>query len=95
MKYQDHRQYRLWHTLKTMPVEYDLVKVGRRWAVVANHGNGGGIGRHGYWADDSAGGYGVHPWSAEKAIDQCSDPVTYATKREALEVIDEAEAYAL
>ena len=65
-----------------------LVHIGRRWALVTDYANhSGGIGRHGWWCEDAAGGWGTSRRSAEEAVAQCARPVLYPTKQAALDTI--------
>jgi len=73
-----------------------ITKLGKaQWAVLLDYGDGRGASglestRQGWWCQDRDGGFGVG-YTAAKAIDGCTRPVTYRTRRAA---IDAAEVWA-
>ena len=60
------------------------VSVGSRWAPCVSY-PAGSPGRHGYWAEDSRGGWGIATRSAPDAVAACARPVLLRSRRAAWE----------
>lgn len=82
---------------KTLRPGLVAVPVGsRRWAAVIDHDAlnrdarrvSGSVGhRSGFWCTDRKGGWGTGR-TAERAVQECAEPVTYATLAELLKDVD-------